>query len=495
MSQTINTNIASLNAQRNLNTSQASLSTSLQRLSSGLRINSAKDDAAGLAISDRFTSQIRGLDQARRNSNDGISLAQTGDANLESASNVLQRIRELAVQSTNGTNTGSDRQAINLESGQLLAELQRISNAAEFNGKKLFDGSFGSQAFQVGANAYQTISVSSANLQTNQYGLNTITGTVGVAATGSAADVASTGTANLTINGINSASVANLGTDNAKELADKINAVSGDTGVSAQARTVARLSFSATGAYGISIKGDNATAVNATFNVSATNTADGLSQAVSEINKQSASTGIAASLDESGTFIRLESSSGADMVIGNTSGAGNVVLTTEAVNSAGVNTTGSSISVASGAAAGNFASIRGTVTLDSSTGFNISASAASMFANASTSSGASSSTVNLVDLTTVSKATFAIRIVDKALSTISTQRAQFGAIQSRFETTISNLQASSENLSASRSRILDADFAAETANLTRGQILQQAGTAMLAQANALPQGVLALLRG
>ncbi|HJV94148.1 MAG TPA: flagellin [Azonexus sp.] len=495
MSQVINTNVASLNSQRQLSNSQNSLATSLQRLSSGLRINSAKDDAAGLAISDRFTSQIRGLDQARRNANDGISLAQTGDANLESASNILQRIRELAVQSTNGTNTGSDRQALNLEAGQLLSELQRISNAAEFNGKKLFDGSFGSQAFQVGANAYQTISVSSSNLQTNQYGLNTVTGTIGVAATGSAADVASTGAATLTLNGINSASVSAAGTDNAKELADKINAVSGDTGVTAQARTVARLSFSATGAYGLSLRGDNSTAVNVTFNVSATSTADGLSQAISEINKQSASTGIAASLDESGTYIRLESSSGTDMVVGNTSGAGNVTLTTEAVNSAGVNSTGASISVASGAAAGNFASVRGTVTLDSSSGFNISAGAASMFANGATSSGSSSSTVSLVDLTSVSKATFAIRIADKALSTISTQRAQFGAIQSRFETTISNLQASSENLSASRSRILDADFAAETANLTRAQILQQAGTAMLAQANALPQNVLTLLRG
>jgi len=183
------------------------------------------------------------------------------------------------------------------------------------------------------------------------------------------------------------------------------------------------------------------------------------------------------------------------MIVGNTTGAGNVVLTTEAVNSAGVNSTGASISVASGAASGNFASVRGTVTLDSSSGFNISSGAASMFANGATASGASSSTVSLVDLTTVSKATFAIRIADKALSTISMQRAQFGATQSRFETTITNLQASSENLSASRSRILDADFAAETANLTRGQILQQAGTAMLAQANALPQGVLALLRG
>lgn len=495
MSQVINTNVASLNAQRTLAKTGNALATSLQRLSSGLRINSAKDDAAGLAISDRFTSQIRGLDQARRNANDGISLAQTAESALGSASDILQRVRELAVQATNGTNTGSDRQALNLEAGQLIAELQRISVSSEFNGKKLFDGSFGSQNFQVGANAYQTISVGAGNLQTNKYGLNTVVGTIGVASTGSTDDIASTGAATLTINGIASGSISQVGTDNAKELADKINAISGETGVAAQARNVLRLSFGATGAYGLSLRSDNATAVNVTFNVSATNTADGLSQAISEINKQTAATGIAASLDDSGTYIRLESSSGNDVVIGNTSGAAAITLTAETVNSAGVNSSGGSISFASGSNSSNFGTIRGAITLDSSTGFNVSASAASAFANGASSSGSSSSTVNLMDLTTAAKATFALRIADRALSTISTQRAGFGAVQNRFEVTISNLQATSENLSASRSRILDTDFAAETANLTRAQILQQAGTAMLAQANALPQNVLTLLRG
>lgn len=495
MSQVINTNVASLNAQRTLAKTGNALSTSLQRLSSGLRINSAKDDAAGLAISDRFTSQIRGLDQARRNANDGISLAQTGESALGSASDILQRVRELAVQSANGTNTGSDRQALNLEAGQLIAELQRISISSEFNGKKLFDGSFGSQAFQVGANAYQTISVGASNLQTNKYGLNTVIGTIGVAATGSAADAASTGSAAITVNGIASGSLNNISSDDAKELADKINAISGDTNVSALARNVSRLSFSATGAYGISLKADNATAVNVTFNVSATSTADGLSQAVSEINKQTSVTGVSAAIDDSGSFVRLEVGSGTDLVLGNTSGAGTITLAAEAVNSAGANTTGASVSVASGAVASNFATVRGTVTLDAASGFNVNAAAAGMFATGATSSASAGSTVSLMDLTTAAKATFALRIADRALSAISTQRAAFGAVQNRFEITISNLQATSENLSASRSRILDTDFAAETANLTRAQILQQAGTAMLAQANALPQNVLTLLRG
>jgi flagellin len=494
MAQVINTNVMSLNSQRQLNNSAGSLATSLQRLSSGLRINSAKDDAAGLAISDRFTSQIRGLDQARRNANDGISLAQTAESAISSATDMIQRIRELAVQAANATNTGTDRQALNLEAGQLLSELQRISISSEFNGKKLFDGSFGSQAFQVGANSYQTISIGTSNLQTNQYGLNTVVGTIGVIATGSGAAVASTTAADLTINGRVSGSVSNAGTDTAKLLADRINAIAGETNVTAQGRTVARLAVASTGAYGLSLRGENASAVNVSFNVSATNTADGLSAAVSEINKQTAATGISASVDESGNFIRLEAGSGVDVVVGNTSGAGGITLTSESMNTSGVASTGGSESVASGNADANFLSVRGTVTLDSSSGFNLTASAAGMFAATET-SAQSGSTVSLIDLSTFNKATFALRIADKALATISSQRAQFGAVQSRFSTTISNLQATSENLSASRSRILDADFAAETANLTRAQILQQAGTAMLAQANALPQNVLTLLRG
>jgi flagellin len=493
MAQVINTNVMSLNSQRHLTRSHDALSTSLERLSSGLRINSAKDDAAGLAISDRFTSQIRGLDQARRNANDGISLAQTAEAALSSATETIQRIRELAVQAANATNTGIDRQALNLEAGQLLSELQRISISSEFNGKKLFDGSFGSQSFQVGANSYQTISFGTSNLQTNQYGLNTVIGTRGIVASGSSAAAASTTAATLTINGRVSGSVSNAATDTAKLLADRINAIAGETNVTAQARTVARLEVSSTGAYGLSLRGENASAVNVSFNVSATNTADGLSAAVSEINKQTAATGIAASIDESGNYIRLEAGSGVDMVIGNTSGVGGITLTSETMNSAGVASTGASDSVASGNADANFLSVRGTVTLDSSFGFNITADAAGMFDTANTSE-LNSSTVSLIDLSTFNNATFALRIADKALATISSQRAQFGAVQSRFSTTISNLQATSENLSASRSRILDADFAAETASLTRAQILQQAGTAMLAQANAVPQNVLSLLQ-
>src|SRR5574343_251140 len=172
MAATINTNVASLTAQRNLGMSQSSLNTAIQRLSSGLRINSAKDDAAGLAISERFTSQIRGLNQAVRNANDGISLAQTAEGALKASGDILQRVRELAVQSANASNSAGDRQALQQEVGQLVAELDRISQTTEFNGQKLLDGTFGTQQFQVGANANQTIVAATANLRTSVYGNN-----------------------------------------------------------------------------------------------------------------------------------------------------------------------------------------------------------------------------------------------------------------------------------------------------------------------------------
>jgi len=248
MAQTINTNISSLNAQRNLNTSQSSLTTSLQRLSTGLRINSAKDDAAGLAISDRMTSQIRGLDQAARNANDGISLAQTAEGSLSTSGDLLQRIRELAVQSVNGTNTGSDRQALNAELSNLVSELDRVAGTAEFNGLKLLNGSFGSATFQVGANANQTVTVGTGDVRTNKYGLNTAT-------TAEITPVAATAftAGDVVIKGLASKTVAIVTTDTAKTAADKINAVSGETNVTATARTLSTLSFAGAGAETLAI--------------------------------------------------------------------------------------------------------------------------------------------------------------------------------------------------------------------------------------------------
>ena len=231
MAATINTNIASLTAQRNLGVSQGSLNTSIQRLSSGLRINSAKDDAAGMAISERFTSQIRGLNQAARNANDGISLAQTAEGAMKAAGDMLQRVRELAVQSANASNSASDRQALQQEVSQLVAELDRVAQTTEFNGQKLLDGTFGTSQFQVGANANQTIVAATANLRTSVYGNNQVSGTDAVGANptaslGAGVAYASNGVGSgaITINGaLGSAAIDVAANEHASKTAESIN--------------------------------------------------------------------------------------------------------------------------------------------------------------------------------------------------------------------------------------------------------------------------------
>ena len=372
MSQVINTNVLSLTAQRNLSTTGGQLAQSLERLSSGLRINSAKDDAAGLAISERFTTQIRGLNMAVRNANDGISLAQTAEGAMGELGNNLQRIRELAVQSSNATNSASDRTALNEEVSQLIGEIDRVAGQAAFNGTKLLDGSFSGATFQVGANAGELITIGSI-----VDARSSAIGEVDFAAdaTGTVTDA---GVSGLTINGV---------------TIDDVTGITGDA-----AATAADL--------------------------------------VDAINAKTAETGVFASA--SGTTLTLESFlADTDLVIGGT-------------------VTGSGLTA-------------GTTAADQ------------------TSDAAD------IDVTSFVGSQRATAIADAALTDINSVRAELGAVQNRFTSVITNLQTLSENLSASRSRIMDTDFAMETANLTRAQVLQQAGVAMLAQANAMPQNVLALL--
>ena len=381
MPQVINTNISSLNAQRNLTMSQSSLAVSLQRLSSGLRINSAKDDAAGLAISNRFTAQIRGVNQAARNANDGISLSQTAEGALSEVTNNLQRIRELAVQSRNATNSVADRAALQTEAAQLRAEIDRVAGSTAFNGVKLLDGSFTNAAFQVGANVGETI----------------------------------------TIGAIVNAQSAQLGTSNIAQV----------TGAAASA-------FTAITAGHLTINGTSVGGINADSN--AANRAASIAAAV---NSVSATTNVYATIVSS-TQVTLTNSSGGNVVIAH-AGASSTLATTGLTAA--------------------------TTTPVATTGFAA------------------------LDISSVAGADTAITQMDAALSAVDTARATLGAVQNRFSSTVANLLTQAENLSASRSRILDADFAAETANLTRAQILQQAGVAMLAQANAQPNSVLALLQG
>ncbi|MBK8570339.1 MAG: flagellin [Nitrosomonadales bacterium] len=713
----INTNVASLNAQRNLNSSQSALQTSLQRLSSGLRINSAKDDAAGLAITERMTSQIRGLNQASRNANDGVSLAQTAEGGLAEVGNNLQRIRELAIQSANSTNSASDRTSLNAEVTQLLAEIQRVSTTSQFNGQNILDGTFTAAQFQVGANANQTITASTGNSQTSALGsyqvasnsISAVSGTaltagqltfngidVGSSTSGSAEAIAAAinGASNqtgvsasastvvtssvsnpllrnqslqsgdLVINGVSVGAVAgssNVATQGSN-VAAAINAVSNQTGVTAVANggtgaltltsstgktidittnaavtadgatrvenatglelagatksfgnsvitvaagarqvvtntstntastsdtlTVAGVTFtySAAANSATNIQIDNTTAaaqganvraalalnstvtnaftitgattdaiLTAKTNVLSTGSADGLASASATANASSwasttAGAGVAigdtlkiggltyeftrhdatavatagniqvklgtgganAAADDILTATNLAAAVSAQQAAGNgTVGftsrtAGAVTVTNTLYGTAGVvaaptepvtlGTVGAIASVDTAGVSGVYASssTKGTLSLNSANTFSIGGTSPAAAGLSSANVGLTA--INTVDISTLEGANNAISLIDGALSQVSTIRGSMGALQNRFASVVSSLSASSENLSAARSRILDADFAAETAQLTRNQILQQAGTAMLAQANQLPNTVLSLLR-
>jgi flagellin len=477
----INTNIASLNAQRNLTTSSSGLTTSLQRLSSGLRINSAKDDAAGLAIAERFTSQIRGLDQAKRNANDGVSMLQTAEGTLQSTGDILQRVRELAVQSANASNSAGDRKAIQSEVGQLLSEADRIAQTSEFNGLKLLDGSFGTATFQVGANSGQTIQATTANFRTNNYGNNEVSTTAPTT-------LATTGTAytagSFQLQGLATSTIAVVATDTAATLAANINSVTATTGVTATATNTESAIFTAGASYSLAVTSDNTVAANVTFTVGAAANAAGLASAVSAFNDASSKTGVTAKMNSTNTGLILTNAAGNNITMANNSASG--AVTVAAINGAG--TVGATANLTTGTTSTSM----GFVSMNSDKGFAI-GTTGSTAVTAST--VATLNAVSSIDVSTAAGASAALKIIDSALASVSSQRASFGALQSRFESAVGNVQQTSENLSASRSRIQDTDFASETAKLTRGQILQQAGTAMLAQANQLPNGVLSLLRG
>lgn len=496
MASTINTNVQSLTAQRNLAASQASLTTSMQRLSSGVRINSAKDDAAGLAISDRMTSQIRGLNTASRNANDGISLAQVAEGALASTTSNLQRIRELAVQAANGTNSASDRLALQQEVLQLKSEIARVGKQTEFNGLKLLDGSFTTQQFQVGANANQTIGVSVTSALATDMGNNQVltqtSAAPSIASATSAADLANAlnsfaGPQVLTLAGNGTVNTMTLAAgSSAKDVAAAVNAFTSQSGVTAVPVTEATLSGVTAGSVQFTMTGANSDAITVSATVNDTSDLAPLAQA---INAQAETTGITATADKSGNLV-LTQADGYDIKIENTTAtAGLVGATIKGAE------TGTAITFDAAGGTAPAVAIGGTVDFNSSTGFTLTSDDTTNTLITDGNAGSALKAVSDIDISTQEGAAYALQIVDGALSSVSASRAQLGAIQNRFMSTIENLNTNSENLSASRSRILDADFALETANLTRTQILQQAGTAMVAQANQLPQAVLQLLKG
>ena len=387
MAMTINTNVVSINAQRNSSLSAGSLATSMQRLSSGLRVNSAKDDAAGLAISERMQAQSKGLAVAARNANDGISLAQTAEGALGKVGDMLQRMRELAVQSSNATNSKTDREAMQAEVSQLISEIDRVAKTSSFNGAKLLNGDFAGGVFQVGASAGDNITVGS------------------------------------------------LGNVTAAKLSNVAYATS------AAPQAVADLAGASTswGAGTITFGG-------VTTNVAAASSAaERAGQVLAAINAQSASTGVTGFMSDDKTTVSF--------------------MSEKAVT-------------------------QGAVTISPTGGTAVTVTpAATALITAGSQQG-----IATLSIATQKDAWIALQKIDASLNQVNASRGDLGALQTRFEKSIENIDIMNENISAARGRIVDADFASETANLSRAQILQQAGTAMIAQANQLPQNVLSLLR-
>jgi len=515
MALTVNTNIASLNTQRNLQSSSNALSTSMQRLSTGSRINSAKDDAAGLQIANRMTSQINGLGVAVRNANDGISLAQTAEGALQQSTNILQRMRDLSLQSANGTNDATDRKALQKEVSTLQSELNRIADTTTFGGRKVLDGSMAKVDFQVGANARETIGVSINAASAKDIGSYTIksSGTVTGLATAAAADnaagsgIAAVAANAMTITGPDGQaknSVAIPVGGSAKNIAAAINAETATTGVTAVASNKAEISgLQITGAVSFDLKGSNGTAVPISATIS---DATDLTSLANVINAQTANTGITAEAVKGDGKLTLTNKDGSNIDIanffandGSDAKVASNVVTVKSFDETGKEATSRTLQQ-DAITTGNVRGAGGTDSTMVVGNFSMSALGAfsvtglGVDAVAAVDLSSKQSTVAAIDISTANGAQDAISVIDGALAQIDQVRSGLGAAQNRFDNTISNLQNVQENVSAARGRIQDTDFAAETATLSKNQILQQAGTAILAQAKQLPQAVLSLLQ-
>ena len=493
MAQSINTTVAALSAQRYLNRGQVDLTTAMARLSSGLRINSAKDDAAGMMLAERMSTQIRGLDVAARNANDAIALAQTAEAAMGTVASALQRIRELAVQSANASYSDTDRVTMNTEAQQLIEEVKRVSSYTAFNGVNLLDGSFQDQKFQIGANSGQTLTMPSlADARVTSLGRSAMslagaaTSVLGEAATpvataaaGTNGIVASTALTFTNPEGT-SAAITWAGGASAKEIAAAINLKANSLGINATATNSATIgAFSASGAMSLTVNG-------ITLNTSLTSTSD-LTPLADAINGAAAGVTAVFVNPPAKDQLRLTAADGSDIRLENFTNGTSTMSVTGSKSSATVQT------LTSG---GNDSTIvPGTLEVESTKGaLSWTGGLASAFGT-STAGSASLNTVSTVDLGSMTGAVSAIKVMDAALDQISGARGNLGAVQSRLEMLISNVDVINDNIKAARGRLVDADFAKETAALARVQIMQQAGTAMLAQANALPQQVLQLLKG
>jgi len=494
MAQTINTNIASLTAQRNLAASQKDAATAMQRLSSGLRINSAKDDAAGLSVASKLSAQISGINQAVRNANDGISVVQIAEGALQESSDLLLRMRELAVQSANATLTSTERTSLNNEVTQLKNEMDRIATTTAYGDAKLLNGSFQSKSFQVGSQVGETLDVSIGSAKTSALGQNyNVTGLMGNLNTSVAATTNSVAAQNLVFQvGTETTTVAVAEDASAKTIAASIS--SEVSGLQATASTSATVVF------------DDATQ---STDTDMTVTINGQTFDVDMTGKNSVAlkgaalkSAIESNAVLAGSLTVADNGSGT-LTITDADGD-NITFAQDAGNEAADNdlsftVNGTTVALDEGvtAVATGAITLTGTtsaaVSMYSSSGTSV-ASSANPAAATSATVAASTNRISTMTIATVSGANSAIGIIDTALNSINSERATLGATQNRLDSVVSNLMNISENASAAKSRIMDADFAQETAELARTQILQQAGISVLAQANAQPQNVLALLQ-
>lgn len=455
MALVINTNIASLNAQNNLNASQSQLDSAIAQLSSGLSINSPADNPAGYAIAQRMTAQINGFDQAVRNANDGISFAQVANGAMSTINGALQNIRTLAVQAANSTNSAQDRQALNAEVQQSIAQVNTTAQDTQFNGQSILNGSLSNLVFQVGANAGQIISTSGLDVRGQNLGASY--------GDGNSINTANLAGASGTIT-INNVAVSLSGNNGSvSDVVAAINNVSSQSQVYAQRAdtTSGTVGYSNTGSGTISIDG-------VTVNIASGATATDVAAA---INAYTTQTNVTATTGAAG--ITLTDSTGASISV---TGSGGVAIASGGTISAGIEL---------------YTSIGGTISVSGNattlTDIGLSGSGVNF-------SSLNTLTLNSTNVLTYDNAKTAIKAMDFALNQLSRDGGLLGALQSRFQATISNLQSASQNTQAARSRIQDANFAAQTAALSRAQILQQAGVAMVAQANTDPQVALTLLK-
>ena len=491
---TINTNIGAISAQSNMSRVNDEFNTAMTRLSTGLRVNAAKDDAAGMAIGEKMTAQVMGLNQAVRNAADGKNLVDTTEGAHVEVSNMLQRLRELSVQSANDTNTASDRGSLQAEASQLVAEINRVAETTTFNGMNILDGTFKGKQLQIGADSGASFNIDVDSAKATDIGAHQISSEAGI--TDFSGET-------LTISGHSgSENVTTAAGDSAKDVAAKINATTGDTGVDAKATTTATLEGPQVGG------SDAAATVSFTINsvqidevsvpASDMSGESRLSSLRDAINEKSSQTGVSTTINDAGNIV-LTDTDGDDIAIGGftfTNGAG-----TETMN---VNVGADTHTFDAADATTNAIDLKGEVTMTSTKAFSVAtdttddavAGTESMLDTDTEQHFASSlSAVSEVDITTAQGASDAIKVIDVALSKISQSRSELGAVSNRLDSTISNLTNISVSVQAAKSQVMDADFAAESTNLARGQILSQAATAMLAQANSSKQGVLSLLRG